>query len=270
MKEMIYSANSIQEVLHNGEYKGYKFCILNLGTHPTAYVECKIENCNGYEDERLDDISVHGGFTYFGKGFWDKESSYLGWDYAHYMDYAGYELMYPESMRSFGKKKWTTAEIFEEVKAVIDQLINAYPTEKGGLRMREILFRGKRVDNGGWVVGLVVKDFECYRQKYEHIYIVTHEHPRGCFGSDIYIEVIPETVGQYTGKTVKTGKVFEGDIGKSMDGVFFVRWNEEKSAFVMDFYDYPYEELYLEEMWDDSEIIGNIHDNPELLKGGAE
>lgn len=134
MKEMVYSANRIKEVLHSGEYKGYKFCILNLGTHPTAYVECKIENCCSYNDERLDNISVHGGFTYFGKGFWDKnDKDYLGWDYAHFMDYAGYEENFPAHLRSsFDTKKWTTTEIFEEVKFVIDQLITAHPTEKGG------------------------------------------------------------------------------------------------------------------------------------------
>lgn len=135
MKEMVYSANRIKEVLHSGEYKGYKFCILNLGTHPTAYVECKLENCCSYNDERLDNISVHGGFTYFGEGYWDKnEKNYLGWDYAHYLDYAGYELMFPKSMRSFGNKKWTTSEIYEEVKSVIDQLITVHSTEKGGVQ----------------------------------------------------------------------------------------------------------------------------------------
>lgn len=120
---MVYSAKSTTEILHKGQYKGYEFCILNLGTHPTAYVECKLENCSSYEDERLDNISVHGGFTYFGKGYWENnEKDYLGWDYAHYMDYAGYELMFPETARSVGNKKWTTSEIFEEVKSVINQL----------------------------------------------------------------------------------------------------------------------------------------------------
>ena len=134
MKEMVYSANQIKEILHKGEYKGYKFCILTLGTHPTAYVECKLKNCNSYNDERLDKISVHGGFTYFGNGFWDTENKYLGWDYAHFMDYAGYEEKFPAHMRSIDTKKWTTAEIFEQVKSVIDQFIIYHPTEKGGVR----------------------------------------------------------------------------------------------------------------------------------------
>lgn len=121
MKEMVYSAEGKAEILFNGEYNGYKFCIMNLGTHPTAYVECKLENCNSYGDERLASIDVHCGFTYMGKNYWDKTdiTYYLGWDYAHYCDYAGYftKLGIDEG------KRWTTAEIYNEVKSVIEQLI---------------------------------------------------------------------------------------------------------------------------------------------------
>lgn len=123
MKEMQYTAKRKLEVLYSGEYQGHKFTILNLGTHPTAYVECKFDNCNSYDDDRLDAISVHGGFTYFDRAYWDKEddTTYLGWDYAHYADYAGYEVNFPIDLRSNGRK-WTTNEIYEEVKSVITQL----------------------------------------------------------------------------------------------------------------------------------------------------
>lgn len=127
--------------------------------------------------------------------------------------------------------------------------------------MREILFRGKRVDNGEWVEG----------------YYKLCGHLVGTIEEDIYPTITPfnkygyivdpKTVGQFTGKTVKNGKVFDGDICKSIDGIFLVCWDEEKSAFVMRFLEYPFETLYLEEMWDDAEIIGNIHENPELLGG---
>lgn len=121
MKEMIYSPDRKRELLHSGVYKGHKFFILNLGTHPTAYVECKLKDCKGYyDDERLDNIEVHGGFTYYGNNFWDNlNEEYLGWDYAHYSDYVGYNTRYPGP---YSGKFWTTEEIMEEVKHVIDQL----------------------------------------------------------------------------------------------------------------------------------------------------
>lgn len=119
--------------------------------------------------------------------------------------------------------------------------------------MREILFRGKRIDDGKWVEGA------CFPQNDTYPTTIFERHYAGHF-------VRSETVGQYTGKVVKTGKVFDGDIGKSIDGIFLVCWDDEKAAFVMRFNEFPYETLYLEEMWDDAEIIGNIHDNPELME----
>ena len=116
--------------------------------------------------------------------------------------------------------------------------------------MRKIEFRGLRKAKnmvGVWAVG---------------------NYHKGALTGSAFIsgyEVIPETVGQYTGKSVSTGKVYEGDILTSKDGTFLIIWDEEKAAFMMQFYNYPNEYLYLEEMWEDSKIIGNIHDNPELL-----
>lgn len=135
--------------------------------------------------------------------------------------------------------------------------------------MREILFRGKRLDNGEWVGGNFYESqiSGCYIVENKLLATVGGRHSRATIRDKLIpYEVDPETVGQYTGKVVKTGKVFDGDIGKSIDGIFLVCWDDEKAAFVMRFNEYPYETLYLEEMWDDAEIIGNIHDNPELLE----
>ena len=138
--------------------------------------------------------------------------------------------------------------------------------------MREILFQGKRVDNGEWTYGYYVKaDYHWHKHGIHKDWIICGAGANG--GWFVLHEkhaVIPSTIGQYTGKVVKTGKVFDGDIGKSIDGIFLVCWDDEKAAFVMRFNEYPYETLYLEEMWDDAEIIGNIHDNPELLGGNNE
>lgn len=123
MKEMIYEKDSKCEVLFDGEYKNHKFAILNLGTHPTAYVEDKV-GLTGYEDFRLDGVSVHGGFTFHDTGYWGDESekiSWLGWDYGHYGDFMGYYS--PDKPFYYSSKQWTTAEIYEEVKGVIEQII---------------------------------------------------------------------------------------------------------------------------------------------------
>lgn len=67
MKEMTYSKYRTKEVLYEGEYKGHKFVILSLGNHPTAYVEDKIGAVD-YDDIRLDDVEVHGGFYLLRRG----------------------------------------------------------------------------------------------------------------------------------------------------------------------------------------------------------
>ena len=134
--------------------------------------------------------------------------------------------------------------------------------------MREILFRGKTVD-GKWVYGTPV-----FQDGYTLIWYWDSEE----FAFAQYV-VIPETVGQYTGLTDKNGKkVFEGDIVKIKDyskgcalnfeqptSNWVVKWNDKYAQFTIDYMSIiPYKHF------DESEIIGNIHDNPELLKGGVQ
>lgn len=107
-------------VLADGYYQNHKFVILSFGSHPTAYVECKLEDCDDYMSEkRLEIIDVHGGFTYYGYEYWCncKEKKFLGWDYAH----AG-DLYYYDGIREMGDKKWSVVEIISEVMDVINQL----------------------------------------------------------------------------------------------------------------------------------------------------
>ena len=126
---------------------------------------------------------------------------------------------------------------------------------------REILFRGKRVDNGEWAYGdLLHCDDEA------EIYSESVGKNGGY--------VIPETVGQYTGLTDKNGtRIFEGDIidvvyNPNYGGVAKERIGVRKVGFADGCYMYEDNEGYF--LFTESDVvtvIGNIHDNPELLKG---
>lgn len=119
---------------------------------------------------------------------------------------------------------------------------------------REILFRGKRVDSSEWFEGSYWLSRSAVR---ETTYITDGYGNLFC--------VIPETVGQYTGLTDKNGvKIFEGDILKFRSGIYSVEWDNEHSKFLQRDGQFS-RELHI---WiAKSEIVGNIHDNPELLKG---
>lgn len=127
-KEMVYGAERIIDVLDSGQCLGYKYYILNLGTHPTAYVEIpKNHYCYLKQYDSID-IEVHGGLTYSDSyliidcGKRDlKNSWFIGWDYAHCDDYMGFYEEFNDDLAS-SQKKWTTKEIQQDVFSVCEQL----------------------------------------------------------------------------------------------------------------------------------------------------
>lgn len=118
--------------------------------------------------------------------------------------------------------------------------------------MREILFRGKgdrKYNSGNWYHGYLSKD---------------------CDGDYVITEigfsrtVIPETVGQFTGLTDKNGKkIFEGDIVKYENKIYEIKYLEKYARFA------PSNEhsIFMVCAFNHLEVVGNIHDNPGLLKG---
>ena len=128
--------------------------------------------------------------------------------------------------------------------------------------MREILFRGK-TDKGKWVQGVpFFEEDRCYI--IEDLFICDEYD---CTGA-VNTMVIPETVGQYTGLTDKYGKkIFEGDIIQSLETkeTAVVQWFPEHSAFMVCCKS-SNEVGFLYECTKIIEVIGNIHDNPELLE----
>ena len=140
------------------------------------------------------------------------------------------------------------------------------------------IFRGKRKDNGEWVTGYYV----CLNEDRHYIYTGYAETDCGTYYPDCH-EVIPETVGQCTGRTDKNGKLmFEGDVVKAAGYIFIVKFG--KCGGVANDENYGYMGYYFDGFDDitnnalrmglrndicyftDIEVIGNIHDNRELLE----
>ena len=116
--------------------------------------------------------------------------------------------------------------------------------------MREILFRAKTVCDGDWIYGGIT-----WNPSKKKVFIHT-EWDEG--------EVIPETVGQYTGLKDKNGKkVFEGDILKGL----YSNGNAEVKMINGSWVGYAGKGWTdIGYVVDRVEVIGNIHDNPELLQ----
>lgn len=149
--------------------------------------------------------------------------------------------------------------------------------------MRDVLFRGKRVDNGEWVYGFLVEALNCVTDKNE-TFIIEQDATYFTYGEfACAVEVKPETVGQFTGLCDKNGKkIFEGDIisavtldtGEEQRAVIgfgnFIdeNNNDEYIGFFIEFdgIKTTITQLAMEECKNRIEVIGNIYDNPELCE----
>ena len=142
--------------------------------------------------------------------------------------------------------------------------------------MREVLFRGKRTDNGELVEGIL------FNAK-EDTFIIPHGNeysydPIEGLAFDVYgCKVDPETVGQYTGLTDKNGvRIFEGDIlhcVSKLDNakmVVIFECGEYRMVLAEKFKDYIFNCGFYAITCFEKEVIGNIHDNPDILKGGED
>ena len=122
--------------------------------------------------------------------------------------------------------------------------------------MREILFRGKRIGKNEWVEGDLI-----------HL-------PNGiAILANGYAYVIPETVGQYTGLKDKNGKmIFEGDVvycKSRLDNanmVVIFECGQFRMVFSENYRSYQTNSGFYDINCFNKEVIGNIHDNPELLE----
>ncbi len=157
--------------------------------------------------------------------------------------------------------------------------------------MREIIFRGKRKDNGEWVEGSLINAFEytCILQAEDKLHPTDYPYLDGDIGTfdGKATPVIPETVGQYTGLNDKNGKrIFEGDIVRCYDTnlddefITVVEFGNPNGAYNWGFQLRPITKasfntdillwVEMEEAGVFIEVIGNIHSNPELIGGDPE
>lgn len=115
---------------------------------------------------------------------------------------------------------------------------------------REILFRGKRKDNNKWVYGSLICD----------VFNKWYIHPNNCSFAISYYEVIPETIGQYTGfDDINNKKIFEQDIiEEGCNGLISsVVWDNEVGTYKLK----GLGDYYIKDAPIEWKIIGNIYDN---------
>lgn len=133
--------------------------------------------------------------------------------------------------------------------------------------MRTIKFRGKDIETGEWIYGH-------FFQRLGHYPAIVEPRPRD--GKVMYYEIAVEdnTVGQFTGLLDKNGKeIYEGDI--IIEKLRRARKDGERLVICFDGFEWQGKNVYgsttslsLLSTYHTIKVIGNIHDNPELLKGG--
>ena len=151
--------------------------------------------------------------------------------------------------------------------------------------MREILFRGKRLHDNKWIYGNFVSDCEGNPHIIEpRFFCEDGHHLQYEDNTDTPVFIIPETVGQYTGLTDKNGvKIFEGDILKSTikiidcdDEEFSISPYDREDIGIVEWRKDGFMIAHKSGTWArsfygcENYVIGNIHDNPDILKGGGD
>lgn len=129
IKEMEYKPQPTEpEILARDFYEGYEYVVISRGTFPCAYIVLQ-EGQPYFDVASYEDVSVkcHGGCTFAEKGHsFDSlklnDCTVIGWDYRHFSDFSGIYLQEKFPVPWQDMKWWTTEEIIEECKQVIDQL----------------------------------------------------------------------------------------------------------------------------------------------------
>ena len=142
--------------------------------------------------------------------------------------------------------------------------------------MRTILFRGKRTDNGEWIEGYYAtqSNHACFANELKHQHFIFKDVFLDFnLGGLQKFEVIPETVGQYTGLTDKNGKsIFEGDIvdcKSRLDNanmVVIFECGQFRMVLSENYRSYQTNSGFYDINCFDKEVIGNDYDNRKLLE----